>query len=546
MSSRTLSRLMTGLLIIVMIAVLGAPIGSAMARSNQRQAAGELLTNPGFESPFVQEGTSDIFVANGWQAWYIIPGGVTYPTDCPNGAPATCKPYRIPVYRNSQPQDARIPPRARSGNSQQWGIQYAVYVAGVYQRVSGFTPGARLHFSAYLQGFNCSNDRGCFGGVGRYGYSYEPGDMQTRVGIDPTGGTSAFSPNVVWSGFQNPLDAFSLQEVEAVVPGNTATVFIWSSPTFPEKHTDVYVDDASLTVVGQGPVPATAAPTEPGATQQPAGTPSPVLTLPPGTTTYTIQSGDTLFAIALRFNLTLDQLLALNPGLTRDSILQIGQVINVAGTPNATAQPTPPPAPTATATSAPSPTPASTLTATITSPLTSTLVTSTPTVTPTLAIANSGLCLTAYDDQNGNAERDSGEALLPGVQFVVKDTDGKTVATYTTDGVKEPHCLSNLADGRYTVSVTPPADRAATTDTSYAMALLSDTTVPIIFGSESKPAPSQLTLPPGAAPTLAVTAEAAGTRSSGGSGAPLGLLAGGAMILLAAAALAFGLSSRRK
>lgn len=87
MSSRTLSRLMTGMLIIVVIAALGAPIGLAMARSNQRQAAGELLTNPGFESPFVQEGTSDIFVANGWQAWYIIPGGVTYPTDCPNGAP---------------------------------------------------------------------------------------------------------------------------------------------------------------------------------------------------------------------------------------------------------------------------------------------------------------------------------------------------------------------------------------------------------------------------------------------------------------------------
>jgi hypothetical protein len=78
------------------------------------------------------------------------------------------------------------------------------------------------------------------------------------------------------------------------------------------------------------------------------------------------------------------------------------------------------------------------------------------------------------------------------------------------------------------------------------MSLLSGTTVPITFGSKSKPAPSQSTLTPGATPTLAATAEAAGARSGGGSGAPLGLLAGGAMILLAAAALAFGLSSRRK
>ncbi len=533
MSFRRQSRVMVYLAIIILI--VSTPIGLAAARSNPLQTSGELLTNPGFEDPFVQEGTADIFVANGWQAWYVIPDGVTYPINCGNNAPADCKPYRIPVYRNSQPQDARIPPRARSGNSQQWGIQYATYIAGVYQRVSGLTPGARLRFSAYLQGFNCDDDHGCFGSSSQYGYSYEPGDMQTRVGIDPTGGTNAFGQNVVWSGFLNPLDAFALQTVEAVAQGSTVTVFVWSSPTYPEKHTDVYVDDASLVVVGEGPAPATTAPT------QPAGTPPPAATLPPGTTTYTIQSGDTLFAIALQFNLTLDQLLALNPSLTRDSILLVGQVINVAGTPQpatpATTQPTP------TSTAAATPTVSPTIASTITSTLTPTLATSTPTITPTLALAKSGLCLTAFDDTNGNGTRDAGEALVSGIQFTVKDSNGNAVTSYTTDSANDPHCIGNLSDGRYTVSVSPPTGRTPTGDTQWIVGLLSNTTVNVSFASRVLEATTTLEA---ANPTPATSATPDAARSSTGSGAPLGLLIGGAMILLAVAALAFGLSARRR
>ncbi len=574
----------TALLIALIILMAVMPIGLAVARSGHRQAS-ELLANPGFEPPFDQEGSADIFVAAGWRAWYVVPGGATYPTDCSDNAPATCKPYRIPVYRNSQPQNARIPPRARSGNSQQWGAQYATYVAGVYQRVSGVTAGARLRFTAYVQGFNCDDDRGCFGPAGQYGYSYEPGNMQTRVGIDPTGGTDAFSANVVWSSFQNPLDAFSLHAVEAVAQGNAVTVFVWSSPAFPEKHTDIYVDDASLTVAGQGPAPqATAAPTQPGSTPQPAPT------LSPGGT-YTIQAGDTLFAIALRYNLTLDQLLALNPGLTRDTILQVGQVINVGGTPSVTTpQPTAQPSPTAAPTvSAPlsggpitytvksgdtlsaialqfnltldqllvlngvtkdvpiqvgqvltvgvaavTPTPTPTVTPTLA------ISTPVPTMTATPAVANSGLCLAAFDDQNGDTARDSGEALIEGVQFDVKDANGQSAATYTTDGVKEPHCINTLPAGRYTIEITLPPSRTATSDTRWLVSLLSDTTVNVAFGSRVLEA----TAVPGETPTPAptVAADAAGR----GSSAPLGLLLGGALILLAAAAFAFGVSARRR
>ncbi len=523
----------------LVLALVAGPIGLTTYQAVSAQT--ELLTNPGFEDPFQQEGSADIFVAHGWQAWYVVPDDVTYPTACGNNAPASCKPYHIPVYRNTQPQNPRVPPRARSGNSQQWGTSYATYVAGVYQQVGGLTAGTRLRFSAYTQGFNCDIDRGCFGDVGEYGKSYEPGDMQTRVGIDPTGGTNAFSPNVVWSSYINPLDAFVQQSVEAVAQGTSVTVFIWSWPTYPELHTDIYVDDASLMAVGQGEV-ATTAPTQAGtpAPTNTPGTPQPTQTIPPNTGTYTIQSGDTLSAIAARYNLTLDQLLALNPSLTRESILQVGQVINIGGTPQATAQPTATTAPTATST----PETAVTSIVIATAAPTLTLATSTPVANATPALAASGLCLGAFDDVNANGTRDANETSLAGVNFEVKDAGGQVVASYTSDSQAEPNCLGNLPDGRYTVNVTLPTGRVATTETRWSLSLLSGTTIKVLVGSQIPPAATaEPTTAPSAEPTAApVAAETAGRSSS----SSLALLIGGALVLLAVAALAFVLSARRR
>jgi LysM repeat protein len=571
------------LISIIILLIAALPIGLATARSARSvpQAAGELLTNPGFEQPYQQEGTADIFVANGWSVWYLTPGGPDYPINCPDNAPATCKAYRVPGYRNTQPQNEKEPARARSGDSQSWGVSYAVYIAGVYQRVTNLTAGTRVRFSAYLQGFNCDDDRGCFGGIGRYGYSYEPGDMMTRVGIDPTGGTNAFSANVVWSSYLNPLDAFALQQVEAVAQGAAVTVFVWSSPTFPEKHTQVYVDDASLIAIGQG----TPAPTSPA---QPIGTAQPVPTVPSGPGTYTIQPGDTLFAIALANNLTLDQLLALNPGLTRDSVLQVGQVIKTGGTASAS---TPAPQPTSAPTTAPvaaSPTPGGPMTYTVKSGDTLSAIalqfnltvdqllsfsgitkdtplqvgqvltvsvaaatptpeaTAAPTAAPTSAlslstsipaVAASGLCLLAFDDESGGGTFTGSEALVAGVTFEVKSSDGKSLATYTSDGQQEPHCLGNLPDGRYSVDVTLPTGRQATTEIHWSLSLLSGTSVNVNIGS--KPAPIDT-----ATPAVTATPEAAAANQSGGG--TFALIAGAALVVIAGIALFIGLRSRKK
>ncbi len=84
-----------------------------------------------------------------------------------------------------------------------------------------------------------------------------------------------------------------------------------------------------------------------------------------GTTTYTVVAGDTLYSIARRFDTTVDRLIALN-GLTNPNVLYVGQVLVV---PLTTPLPPTSPAPTVTGTPptavltlTPSPTPSGPLT----------------------------------------------------------------------------------------------------------------------------------------------------------------------------------------
>jgi peptidoglycan endopeptidase LytE len=50
---------------------------------------------------------------------------------------------------------------------------------------------------------------------------------------------------------------------------------------------------------------------------------------PQPTTTYTVQSGDSLSLIASKFNTTVTRLLELNPTITNPNVIRVGQVLNV-------------------------------------------------------------------------------------------------------------------------------------------------------------------------------------------------------------------------
>ncbi len=133
--------------------------------------------------------------------------------------------------------------RIRSGEkSQQYGTNWKHYQASVYQQLTGCTISDTVRFSAYGLGFAART----MGSA-----SSDPdGNLQIKVGIDPTGGTDFTSGNVRWSEAAVSLDAYRRFEVTATVHSPTVTVFLYAEPLHEPIiqwfHNTAYWDDASL------------------------------------------------------------------------------------------------------------------------------------------------------------------------------------------------------------------------------------------------------------------------------------------------------------
>lgn len=229
-----------------------------------------LLTNPGFEAPFVAHpGEEPREVAQGWVPWHV---------------PRTDD---MPSYQNTQPKYKEAAPdtsRIRSGsNAQQYFSIFEAHDGGVYQRVTGITPGTELRFSVYIYVWSSTfNDPAI---------SEDPGSVFVQVGIDPTGGTNGESSNIVWSTPVEQYDAYREYSVIATAESDAVTVFVRSRVAgFPVQNTQVNLDDAVLapTTGGDTPEPATDTPepVEPTDTSEPAtDTPAPTDTVEPATDT---------------------------------------------------------------------------------------------------------------------------------------------------------------------------------------------------------------------------------------------------------------------
>jgi LysM repeat protein len=462
--------------ILVVCAVM-VTVAVITPRATLAQAPGQnLLVDPGFESPFaIQDGIAEALVAQGWRAWWVdvAPSYVNRPSNCDDNARSDCY-WMRPKFELVAV--ATFPDHVHSGGqAQQYSSFGRMHEGGLYQRVTGLTSGTTLRFSIFMQAWQCANLDDCGKGGS---HSDQPFAMHLKVGIDPFGGTDPFSPNVVWSPERESFDQWTEFAVQAKAQGDAVTVFTHSRAEFDwaRQLNNVYLDDASLAVSsGEAATPstpvvaptqtaeATAAPTQPAeataAATQPAGTPAP--TSPPaatktpggeGAVVHVVKAGDTLYGISLQYDVSVDDLLKLN-NLTRDSILSIGQEIVVkAGAGGAApVQPTPTlkatvaPTAQATTTAAAAPTAA---------PLQSPLPTPglpPPSATP----VRGGLCMSAFDDTNGNTVRDGNEPGLADVTFVIL-SGGSEVARYSTDSSGKPYCLTTLPPGAYSVQIMLP------------------------------------------------------------------------------------------
>ncbi len=316
------------------VVALGGAIFSALGPTLSAAQGTNLLRNPGFEGQYSTwwDGNTPYVTAQmapDWSPWWLrqIEGDPSWKN-------------RMPEYKPAAPYQNRI----RSGaNAQQYFTFYGTHVAGVWQRVP-VDAGARLRFSVWVQVWSSAFDDASV--------SESNGQVNVRVGLDPTGGTDPFSATVVWSSSQQKYDQWFEMSVEATASASNATVFVRTEPQFPVKHNDIYLDDAALVVVSGLPITPSPTPEQfPTNTPTPSPTPPttvPTTAVPPtatptqvGTIVYTVVAGDTLSSIAYRFGTTVSAIMAANH-LTSTTIYPGQQLIIPTSQVPPTVTPTPP------------------------------------------------------------------------------------------------------------------------------------------------------------------------------------------------------------
>lgn len=195
-------------------------------------AQDSLLTNPGFEPPFVAvEGSPASTIAEGWTAWWS--------ETAPNMAPE--------YYPASDTTNGMAEPRIHGGtDAQQYFTFFATHDAGVYQQVSGLTAGDELQFSVFAYVWSSSGDDA--------NVSDGTGDLAVQVGIDPNGGNDVTSDTIVWSSPLALVDQYAQHTVTATAAGDTVTVFVRSTVNQVAMNNVVYLDDADLVVTGSSAI----------------------------------------------------------------------------------------------------------------------------------------------------------------------------------------------------------------------------------------------------------------------------------------------------
>ncbi len=303
---------------LLLLILLSVTLGLAAAAQPVMAQDGNLLQNPGFEGGYGP----------------YVPQTAQEHADCPHGVcntaqvPPNWRPWWIkarssdanPEYKPAAPFTNRI----RSGsNAAQYFSFYRTHEAGFMQQVSVPT-NATLQFSVWGQAWLSNSDSTS---------SDANVWINMRVGIDPTGGTSPTSANIVWSNTLNPFDAYQQLSVQAQARGNRVTVFTYSRAEYPLKHSDVYWDDATLFVVGQTPAPP---PPPPPAPPPPSDTDG-------GQQTggvHVVQPGEYLAAIARRYGVTVQAIASAN-NLANLNLIRPGQqlIIPSGGAPSGQTDP---------------------------------------------------------------------------------------------------------------------------------------------------------------------------------------------------------------
>lgn len=411
-----------------------------------RQTGANLVDNPGFEgiglpvtnsSPNPNNWTRDTFSGAQYGEIYSPSGWVTWWEEGEFKRPE-CK-----VIPNQHPFNAE-PTRIYQGYYS--GMCFTFFGkqhAGYYQVVRDIPPNSKVQASFYAHAWTSNKDN-----PPTTDQEGDPYAFYFRVGIDPNGGTDPFSSNVVWSSPYYHYDEFGLVgPLEGTVgESGAATMFMEAYGKWPNKHNDAYMDNPSLKLVAPGETPTPTPPPPPPTSETPPTPQGPQYTptpRPDGAIVHTIESGDTLFGLAIAYDVPVDQIYELND-LGPNDLLSLGQeiVISVSGD---AAQPTP----------TPSPQPETAAPEATEEPTSPEGGSGGPAAAP--AEGKASVCVLAFYDANANMfrEADEGEMLLPNAEINLLAQSGP-VDSRTTDGISEPWCFTDLEPGNYILRHSPP------------------------------------------------------------------------------------------
>jgi hypothetical protein len=98
------------------------------------------------------------------------------------------------------------------------------------------------------------------------------------------------------------------------------------------------------------------------------------------------------------------------------------------------------------------------------------------------SVSEVAVCLTAFDDADGNGFQDAGDALRPGVAFTISDGQS-VVSNYVTDGESEPFCVVLPGPGSYRITRSIQPNEILTTAGDRAVSLSEGSTLNLEFGS---------------------------------------------------------------
>lgn len=493
--------------------------------------AQELLSNPGLEEGgfgayrTVRSGEKPFYLASGWDIWLGPSKGGRYN----NSSKTSVWPHPGP---GPAPQEGSRALNIDCG--------YVTCEVAIYQQVT-VVEGSNLTASAWAQVKACNlpeDEPTC-------GSAVESG-AQTRIGIDPNGGEDPRDGDVVWSNWAQPHDRWLEMRVNATTTGGSATLFLYSSQEEVAHLNKTYWDNVSLTgAVDTGSEAAVARPAPPAEVPFVAAQRGE----DDGSLVHIVRTGHTIDSIAVAYDTTRAEILALNPAITNPSIISIGQRIIVRRAQDNAAREAPPPEearPVEERAAAAEPAPAADTAAETSRRAVTSRVGASHAPAPVSSAAlpaadplpaGASVCVTLFDDANRNRLREPGETPLANGMLTL--TGGGSETRMATGA--EARCFEELAGGAWLLEVDAPAGYGLTAPRELQLRAAAGTRLDIDVGAAAGLMPVEAP-PPDEAPVFSadITQDTAASlleNLSANSGyvafalAGLVLVAGGAVTL---------------